>query len=301
MSETLETTTVKSIRKEGKRTIVTLTSSHLNELSLCHLRYNYWENDLLRPLRKNLAFSKGTVLHKMMEVYYNLLIEKREKKLEIQHGDIVELAIIEGRRSSIAEELDGEDFEIVRDGFKENVTYWYGKNSWIPLAAEVPFSKILHEDSSLLVLYEGKIDLLIEHEGKKKVVDHKSESRKSEPISFVNQFTGYSWAAELPDLIVNKVGLQTSKKPEEKHRHIPFHYSEFKINEWISDTLYYVHTLIACTENDYWPRNRTACDRYNRSCHYLKLCDAPTENDRLITLKSDYAIGERHDHFADEE
>lgn len=300
MSEVFDVV-VKSIHKEGERTIVTLTSSHLNELSLCFQRYDYWENDLLRPLRRNQAFAKGTVLHKMMEIYYNSLIARREKKTEIARGDMIELAILEGRREAVKEEVDGEDFEIIRNSFKENVNYWWGKDGWIPLAAEVPFSKILFESSTLLVLYEGKIDLLIEHEGKQKVVDHKSESRKSEPIPFNNQFTGYSWAAELPDLIVNKVGFQSSKKIEEKHRHIPFQYSEFKIQEWIKDTMYYVNSLLACTEHDYWPRNRTGCEKFGSRCPYLKLCDAPSEKDRLITLKTDFMIGERHDHFAEED
>jgi hypothetical protein len=85
---------IKSIVVDGERTIITLTSSHLNEISLCPMKYSLWDGQLLRPLARNKAFAKGTVLHKMMEVYFTTLIEKREKKRDIGHKEIIELALI---------------------------------------------------------------------------------------------------------------------------------------------------------------------------------------------------------------
>lgn len=282
--------------KDGK-TIVHITSSHLNEYQSCPQKYDYSMVQNLRMITTPRPLSRGSFMHKVLEWYYKGKLLRKEKDSEyanLDHGEIIQKAILNGRFYAVKNNVESVD---VNETLERLELYFkkYYDDGWEPLFVEQPFSKILFDSDKLLVLYEGQIDLVVRNRsGSIIFTDHKSESRKSEPVSFLNQFTGYAWVGETERFVVNKIGFQSSIKDVDKvlrriELHIPFEKQE----EWVTDTLEWVHEILDSKNKNHWKKNRTNCDKYGR-CVYLPLCEA-SKTDRELIKAQAYKVSPPHD------
>lgn len=264
-------------------------SQILTSLSHCPLRCKYTFIERLIPKTENPAFAMGSAVHIAHEVYYNLL-KKREPFLTR-----VEQALLTATNWMVTKsELDQEQQATVLRTLKEY--YSYRQSDRIEVKeVEVFFTKQLYEGDDLVgdpieVLYEGKIDLIADLDGILQNFDHKSTSRNFEPVDFTNQFLGYKWATGL-DVTVNRIGFQSSLKPEAKFRRFPFRYQKEAVTAWeqhaVRKSLEYAYYL----EHGEFPPNFGACEgKFGYPCNYINMCRYPSLIDD--TKKFEFKVGE---------
>jgi hypothetical protein len=100
-------------------------------------------------------------------------------------------------------------------------------------------------------------------------------SQRRDTNSMNSQFMGQCIIMETQKVIINKIGFQTSLKPEEKFQRVPIGYSVSRLIEWQSETLpYYAKLMLMYSETGYWPRNFTHCEGKYGNCSFLKVCES---------------------------
>jgi hypothetical protein len=188
------------------------------------------------------------------------------------HADIVEIAAKIGRKAAISMSLETDVVEEVISTFRQYCTYTANDGWDRVLSVEQVASKILFEDETRIILYQGKIDLTIEISNCQLVpVDHKSSSRRGRPQQLSNQFMGYCWLLGVNNLIVNKIGFQKSLKDVEKFERYTMSYSPDMIEEWREQAIYWILKYIADSEQGFYPPNYTSCDKYS-GCTFQEVC-----------------------------
>lgn len=277
-----------------EKLIVKLDSQILNSMNLCPQRYEYEHVMHWRPLKKDAALEKGSIIHKMTAHY------RLGKKAGIDVSNpamLIKQCLLIGEEAVGLTSIPVSEFnEILRPTFQDYVLRWQ-YDGWEIIDVEQPFSKILYEDSNPIVLdgiqysgfiiiYEGIIDARVrDPKIGEVVVDTKTESRKSYPYILSNQFQGYEWAFNVP-VIVDKVGFQTSLPANEKFRRLEHNSGEYAIEEWRRDTIIQVFEAIEWHRSGVFKRNRTSCDKYS-GCIFQKVCKVPDES-RPFKLQANY-------------
>jgi hypothetical protein len=124
-------------------------------------------------------------------------------------------------------------------------------------------------------MWKAKLDTLMDtHEGIYSV-DHKTMKTRRETLSLNNQFMGQCLLTERRAMWINKVGLQTSLKPEEKFTRTYMSYSSDRLLEWQSEILpYWGYKLLEYNEGDYYPPNYTHCENKFGKCVYVDVCES---------------------------
>lgn len=262
---------VENISEEKVR--VKVDSQILNSIDLCDYRYFVEHVMNMRPATKAPALEKGSVMHTMLAHYYR---QKMKGRIPSEHHAVVEEAIILGRVEASGYQFELTEFEEeCAPTFKEYILAKQN-DGWNVLAVEEPFTKLLYEDNELQILYEGIVDLRAEQPNLGRItVDHKSESRKSHPFELSNQFIGYKWAFG-DQVVINKVGFQTSLADQERFRRYYLPILDHQIEEWKVDTVKSIKEAIEWHRTGIFARNRTSCDKYS-GCVYKKVCVAPPE------------------------
>lgn len=267
-------TEIAILGEKVEKVIVKLDSQILNSIDLCAERYRLEHVLNRRPIKKGEALQHGGVMHTMLKHYYRGKMMGRA--VPGQHNILIDEAILLGRQEASAMTFDLTEFE--NDDlrtFKENILH-HQYDGWEILNVEEPFTKVLYDSDDLQILYEGIIDLHIrDPRNGEAVVDHKTESRRSNPFALSNQFQGYSWAFG-SNVVINKVGYQTSVDAKDKFRRLWHTHDPILLEEWRQDAIRSVRRAVEWHRNNYFPRNRTSCDKYS-GCIFQMVCKAAPE------------------------
>lgn len=276
------------------KTTIIMSGSSTNAIQSCATKDNYENVMLLRPLVSAEVLDRGTLMHKVLEVYY--------KFIRSSLPDPVNAAIIAGRKLAVELDLEITSSEEVISHFIKYVEYWKG-DGWIPVFVEESFSVVLYEDETLRILYEGTIDLVVDNvQSYRLVVDHKTGSRNKLPLGLSNQFRGYALALENDTITINKVLFyKTEHKPEEIFRRYPISYTSRQLEEYRQNTIHwamYRYELMKKKKENpdfLLPMNLTSCDKYGK-CIFVPICDSVPGDAREYTIGSKYkVIQESHD------
>lgn len=242
-------------------------SQILDAFSKCetYMQLGFIEN--LTPIESSYSIQRGSLVHDIVEHYYKVYKEKRDRSYSMMQA--LEL----GRaRITHYDAIDIPRGVQILDNMREYFIYYAGEK-WIPLETEAIHKKVIFEDDELVLLYVCKVDLTVmDHPILKMAVDHKTYDRWFDPLSLENQFTGYATVLDIQHLTVNKIGFQSSYGPDKKFRRVKLTYSETKKQEWIHNTARLVKDMIFCMENDSFPMRRTQCGMYG-GCNKLPICD----------------------------
>lgn len=253
--------------------IYVVDSQILNTAADCQRKAHYTFDNNLEPIIKPDYFEKGDLLHQMLSAYYSM--RKHRKNWGINkhtHADVVDIAVVIGRKAAVKMSLEVDVVEEVISTFRQYCTYTSNDGWDRVLSTEEVASKILFENDDLIILYQGKIDLTIEISNCQLIpVDHKSSSRRGRPQQLSNQFMGYCWLLGVNNLIVNKIGFQKSLKDVEKFERYTMSYSPDMIEEWREQAIYWIMKYISDSERDFFPPNYTSCDKYS-GCIYQEVC-----------------------------
>jgi hypothetical protein len=169
---------------------------------------------------------------------------------------------------------------------------FYKSDSFIPLACEYVKGEIIYEDDEIRILWKAKFDLTVDTNQIGIVsMDHKTFKQRRDKSTLSNQFLGHCHLLKSRNVIVNKIGLQTSLKIGERLSREVISFSADRLDEWQSEILpYYAYKYIQYQESGYWPPDYTHCDTMFGPCPFKMVC----ESDRGMRdeeLRANYIIG----------
>jgi len=273
---------------------IILDSSVLNCFEKCPTLMKYQYIDNLRPRgMKSAALEKGDLIHIPLKHYY------AAKKAGKDWEECVKLGYERMLKYSSKLSLDDEARNLVFTTFLSYCEF-YRFEKWQIVEIERPFRVVIYEDDELRIIIQGRIDLIVDTGNAIMPVDHKSESRRTEAMALSNQFMCYTSAAKANNLIVNKIGLQATLKPEDKFYRTMLSYDDDNLVEWREELIFKVREMIGYAEVNYFPHRYTSCqDKYGK-CIFHGVCHT-SRVARHIRLESQFEVVEPWDPFNDPE
>lgn len=289
-------------------------STVMNDLQMCARKFEFAHVKNWRHLSgRSMPLDRGIMIHEMLAVYRTLIklfwsdndlskLTKVEAHLLEHHSidggskrawkEIVDLCIFVGRSYMAidSENLGTAEGEEIIKQFTEYVDY-YQEDGWRPLEVESPFSKILYESQDLILIVEGKIDLLTDSRAGKIVVDSKTASRRVEQSKLSNQFLCYSWSTGVETIIVDRIGFQKTLKPAERFQRIPLSYPQSMKDEWREWAIYWGKMAAFHVKEGIFPPNFTSCDKFG-GCIYRSVCETDPQN-REWKASTLFRVGEQ--------
>ncbi len=288
---------------------IVISPNSLNVLQTCARKYEYYKiRHLGMTGPKDEKLERGDLIHQVLDYYYRCVIRggwiekvgEVETIIEGQHGNYVEKAIDFGRYIAASMDLEIEATEYFLTTARDYLDFQLTFN-WKPLHSEEPFSVLFYEDETLRIIFEGKIDLIVEfmmNVTQIAWVDHKTLEKSYDPIPLDNQFMGYAHSfKELATKgFVNQVGLQKTLLPEKKFKPRLMTFNDSILEEWRETVIYHVKLLEGYIRANYFPMNHSAC----RFCQYKDICkEPPNLRERMIDAK--YVQMAPHDLFGKKE
>lgn len=282
-----------------------LDTSLLDLYQLCAYKYNIRQNKLKVPASEAVALDRGTIIHAGKEAYFKELKTSHDwnKALQAQ-SEAVQFA---GAKSSVIMVANSE--EHISVGFideslkRESLHHRLDDLNMEILEVESPFMYVLFEDKEfnngqgIKFVVIGKIDLLINWKTYKMApMDHKSHERDYGPPSrFRNQFINYAYALQSYYLFVNRIGLQKTLKDNERFKRVPLSYDPVYFQQWKENTIAWFWKYYESITENQWLQNLTSCDKFNRACEYLPICDTSGESNKVYKLNVSFADGKKWD------
>lgn len=172
---------------------------------------------------------------------------------------------------------------------------FYKNDSFTVLGAEEVRGKVIYESSDLRVLWKAKFDEIIDTPSGIMSRDTKTMSQRRPSNSMSNQFIGQCVILGSRQVMVDKIGWQTSLKPEEKFIRTIIPYSVNRMLEWSTIKVpYYARMLAAYSEAGTWPMNWTHCENKFGACDFRKVCECDS-NTREEMLNVYFKVGRKWD------
>jgi len=276
-----------SQRRNKKRLVVEADSQAIQAAQDCKRKYHLGHIQHLVRIRlphrqdgEPIAVNTGSLVHLMMNHMNRLKIAKakgRFPKFSVSNTQLLETAYRVIRRTR---ELTDEQklFHVTK--FTEFFAWdlVQGKH-YKPLGTEVGFAKVIYQDSDVIFIYTGRMDLVLraELDGIEPFntwADYKSTGRDTAMYANRNQFLGYSWVMDTNMGFVLSYGLQKEKKDPFKYKAV-YHPTPL-IAQWKADTIDTFRFIVSRApfgEKEF-PRNRAACDSGMYGwCPFVTLCD----------------------------
>lgn len=171
----------------------------------------------------------------------------------------------------------------------------YKNDSWTVLAAEETRSFIIYEDDDLRILWKAKYDQISDTPTSILPIDHKTMKQRRDSVSLNNQFMGQCLTLRVRQLMINKIGFQTSLKANEKFTRVFMPYSTDRLAEFANEVVpYYVRMYIAYHNAEYWPPNFTSCDGKYGYCNMKQICEHD-RNTRDEAIRINFIKGKEWD------
>jgi len=294
---------------------VIMDATTLSSLMSCGRYHDLRFNHRFIPMKgKSNSLEVGTLIHKVFEVYYKHIIQGFPRNTAIGQAMAAGQLWVTGCASCSdltnekpscgheAGEYPGaqntpEENQDKNIGWKfalktcEEYFEFYKNDAFIPLAAEIVKGEVLYEDDEIRVLWKAKLDLLIDQSQIGVLsMDHKTFKQKRNKSTLSNQFLGQCLLLKSRNVIVNKVGLQTSYKIADRLSREVVSFSADRLDEWQSEILpYYAYKYIQYAETGYWPPDYTHCDTMYGPCSFKEVCEA-NRNMRVELLRNDFQL-----------
>lgn len=309
----------RAIEKTATKSNVILDATTLTTLMSCARLADFRFNHNFMSLDgKSNSLECGLIVHVFMEYYYRAIIGGVKRDNAFGYGiSAAELYIKGCPHCTDFESLDGSkpscghkpnEFPGVQNTPKDSEGYkvgwqwvldtcdsyhnFYRGDHWQPLEIEVVKGKVLYEDDEVRVLWKAKFDGIFDTNQGIFPLDHKSMKQRRNTNSMNNQFMGQCILTGTQQVIINKVGFQTSLKPNEKFERKPIGYGTERLLEWQGVILpYYAKLLLMYAETGHWPPNFTHCEgKYGNCAFYERVC-SQNPSMREQQLKTYFKVG----------
>ncbi len=304
-----------------KKSIV-LDATVFNTFLSCEQKVDLAFNRSLMSIHgKSHGLECGSIVHKILEVYNDHIIKNFPRATAIGNAMIAgqlyytgcptctnsdEEAPSCGHKPNEYPGVQNVPLESMSKPFRRTGYNWivetmdqyfehYKNEHWIPLECEQVKGKVLYEDDEIRILWKAKLDIIVDTNQGIVPVDHKTMSQDRMSSDLNNQFMGQCLVSDTRMMIVNKIGFQTSKKPEEKFKRIVMSYSPARLIEWQSETLpRHVYNYLNCHETNYWPMRHTHCEDKYGKCQFHDVCSVDPIL-REDELRLNFMVGDKWD------
>lgn len=303
----------------GGRKNIIMDSQILTSLMQCARYTDFRFNHNLQSVKgKSNSIECGSIVHKFLEVYYLCLIRGLDKQKAVAFGmtaaelyirscpDCTDFVATEEQPKPKCGHKPN-DYPGVKntpaesEGFKtgwkwaletcEQYAEFYRNDHWVPLEVETVKQKVLYEDDEIRILWKAKLDLTADTNQGIFPIDHKTMKQRRDTTKLNNQFKGQTIIMGTRNVIINKVGFQTTLKPAEKFQRAVISYSAAQLTEWYSETLpFYAKMLVMYAEAGYYPPNYSNCDGKYGPCPFKEVCEADPSM-REEELRNNFIVG----------
>lgn len=295
---------------------VIMDATTLSSLMSCARYYDLRFNNRFVTIRgKSNSLEVGSLIHKVLEVYYKHIIKGFPRNTAIGNALIAGQLFIQGcphcmtvmdNATPSCKHEPGE-YPGMQNTPELSVKYtvgwkfaldtceqyfdFYKNDSFVTLAAEEVKGEILYEDDEIRVLWKAKFDLIVDNaQIGIHSIDHKTFKQRRDKNTLSNQFLGQCLLLKSRNVMVNKIGLQTSLKIDERLSREIVSYSADRLIEWQGEILpYYAYKFIQYNESGYWPPDFTNCMGMYGACEFTPVCEAD-RGMRVEVLRNDFQL-----------
>ena len=299
-----------------KKKNVVFDATFLSSLMSCARFHDLRFHHRFVPIKgRSNSLEMGQLIHKVLEVYYKHMIQGFKRDVSIGQALTSGQLFVTGcpycasgkdespSCGHAPEEYPGvsnspENNEGYKVGWRfalqtcEQYFEFYKNDAFIPLAVEDVRKDVLYEDDEIRILWKAKFDLIVDTNQIGIIsMDHKSFKQRRDKTKLSNQFIGQCLLLKSRNVLVNKIGLQTSLKIDERLTREMVSYSADHLNEWQSEILpYYAYRYIQFAESEYWPPDYTHCDTMFGPCPFKGVCESD-RGMREEVLRNEFMIG----------
>lgn len=292
------------------KTNIVFSASSFNLWEWCECKYNYAHllRKTLPPDQKPLPLDRGTLGHIGMEVYFNALGKGIHFNDRI-HSSLLKIKQVASDPAQSNLDIK-EELPVLLSAFEQSCELFRFEDEHFEiLAVETPFDYILFEDDYIRIIISGKVDLLVNKPSIGGEVaytnlpyDHKFVARDFPVDRTDNQFINYAAVTGSNYLIVNKVGMQKTLKPEEKFKRIPLSFDPLFIQQWKDNVIRVViDEYLPARLRNYYPMRFTNCRKFGRLCEFHPVCNSSGEDAKRFKLDSMYVDREKWDKYSENE
>lgn len=293
------------------KTQIALDSQVLTNLMGCARLTNYAFNlNYHRKGGKSNSLEVGSLVHCILEFSNKALIDGKSRTDAIADGFAAGKEYIEQYKETNKYVLDkehkgltntpesGDRYIIgineVFSTMEQYFDYWKS-DSWTVIAAEETRGEVIYSDDEMEILWKAKFDKISDTPYGFISTDYKTMKQRRDTLSLNNQFMGQCLLLKSRNVVVDKIGFQSSLKPEEKFLKVNIPYSMDRLIEQRDETIpHYARMLIAYSGAEYWPPNYTHCETKYGKCDFVGICEHD-RNMRLEALGIDFEIGKAWD------
>jgi hypothetical protein len=290
-----------------KKDNVILDATVLSSLMACERYIDFRFNKNLIPASgSGNPIEAGLVVHRILEDYAKGIMNgmSRQDAIQLGLGSGTELA---SQCPNIPQENVKDDSgKLKQVGFgwlMETMHQYfehYKNDSWTPISAEQVKRTMVYEDEDIRVLWVSKLDRMVDTFNQGTMpMDHKTMKQNRSPILLNNQFMGQCISAQSVRMCVDKIGFQTTLKPDKKFVREIMNYNRAQLAEQIQTIAYYAKYLVDLNKHGYYPPRYVYCDKYG-GCIFRHVCESvPSDRERMLKLH--FVVGDEWDPAAGED
>lgn len=292
------------------KTTLVFSASSFDLYEWCERKYQYAHimRKSLPMTEKPLPLDRGTLGHIGMESYFNDLSQG------VHYNDRMHSALYKIKEAAADPKNSNiditEELPILVKAFTESCDFWRFEDEHLEiLAIETPFDYVLYEDDYVRIIISGKVDLLVNKPAigggssyTNLPYDHKFVTRDFPVDNLSNQFINYCVPTGSSYLVVNKIGMQKTLKPEEKFKRIPLSYDPLIIQQWKDNvTEVIINKYLPSVITQSFPMRFINCRKFGRLCEFYPVCSSSGEAAKKFKLEMMYVERAPWDKYAEPE
>jgi hypothetical protein len=290
-----------------KKDNVILDATVLTSLMACERYIDFRFNKNLIPASgSGNPIEAGLVVHKIMEEYSKSIMNGVHRNTAIQVGMDAGIQLAGELPNIPQENVKDDSGKLKQVGFAWIMTTmqqyfeFYKNDSWTPISAEQVKRTLVYEDDDIRVLWVSKLDRMVDtFQQGTMPMDHKTMKQNRSPILLNNQFMGQCISAQSVRMCVDKIGFQTTLKPDKKFVREIMNYNREQLAEQIQTIGYYAKYLVDLNKHGYFPPRYIYCDKYN-GCIFRRVCESlPSDRERMLKLH--FVVGDEWNPAAGED
>lgn len=256
-----------------------LNSHALGDLSQCETKYLYRDILNLASLKTKKKMELGTQIAKWLEIYYyNKIKGPRAKFAKTLFNPLIWYKQFIDKCQCSQDEAK----RYYRACFDYSTTYV--NETWVPLAVEKGFSRVIYEDEENYFVYEGRPDLYAQNNNYNLVSDHKVQFKEYDIYPYNNQAYGYLWALGAKEFVYNYIKI-LSKTIE--FRRIPTSYDSRAITNWQSNSIETYFRAKRAIQKQSFTQSYQCTEVYGL-CPFTTICEANTSGTKLFVIQANY-------------